>query len=76
MILESEKSKFLAILTKINHSNNSGGKIFTQSELAEHLKVSRKKMNDFVNGTIFDFFLLCRYADLLGMEIKFQLNSD
>ena len=75
MILDSEKSKFLAILTKINHSNNTGGKIFTQSELAGHLKVSRKKMNDFVNGTIFDFWLLCRYADLLGMEIKFTLTS-
>ncbi len=73
MILEQEKIKFLHILTRINNRNSSCGKLFTQSELAIHLKVSRKKMNSFINGEIFDFWLLCRYADLLGMGIKFNL---
>ena len=48
-------------------------KLFTQKELATHLKVSRKKMNNFVNGEIFDFWLLCRYADLLGKRIDFKI---
>ncbi len=74
MILEQEKIKFLHILTRINNRNNSGVKLFTQSELAIHLKVSRKKMNSFINGEIFDFWLLCRYADLLGIQINFKIK--
>ena len=70
MILETEKRKFLHILDEINkHCVNT----FTQKELATHLKVSRKKIVDFQKGRILDFWLLCRYADLVGMEIGFKL---
>ena len=73
MIIENEKSKLLHILSELNKRNEDGVKLFTQKELATHLKVSRKKMNNFVNGEIFDFWLLCRYADLLGKRIDFKI---
>ena len=72
MITEEEKSNFLHILSRVNARNV---KIFTQQELSTHLGVSRKKIIDFQKGRIFDFWLLCRYADLLGMEIKFKLST-
>ena len=70
MILENEKSKYLHILAELEKEN---AKLYTQKELALYLDVSLRKVNSFVNGEIFDFWLLCRYADLLGKDIDFKI---
>lgn len=72
MILETEKKQFLHILDILNKECKN---VFTQKELSIYLKVSRKKIVDFQKGRIFDFWLLCRYADILGKEIKFNLDQ-
>ncbi len=74
MITEKEKENFLHILKELNNYNSNLGKLFTQKELSIHLKTSRKKIVDFQKGRIFDFWLLCRYADILGKGIKFNLD--
>ena len=72
MILENEKSKFLHILSeaKIRRKQN-----FTQKEISEYLNVSLKKIVDFENGKIFDFWLLCRYSDINFYSVIFNLNK-
>jgi len=70
MILESEKSKFLHILKECKQRRV---KSFTQQEICTHLNVSRKKLVDFENGRIFDFWLLCRYANINFYDIEIQL---
>ena len=72
MISESDKSKYLHILTRLKakHAN-----IFTQKELANHFNISLRKMSDFLNGKIFDFWLLLQYAAIIGIELKFWLNE-
>jgi len=72
VILESEKRKFLHILTVLNEKS---AKVFTQQEKANFLKISRRKLIDFENGKIFDFWLLCRYADLVGESILFWVSG-
>lgn len=42
---------------------------FSQAFMADWLKVSRKKLNEFENGN-FDFDLMVNYADKLSVEIK------
>lgn len=69
MILENEKSKFLHILEQIKVRR---AKTFTQKEVSEILNVSLRKFIDFENGKIYDFWLLCRYADLFGYEVLFD----
>jgi len=71
MILDSEKCNFLHILEQLNSRCKNN---FTQLELSKYLNVSRKKIIDFQKGRIFDFWLLNRYADILGMSIDFQLK--
>jgi len=70
MILENEKSKFIDTLAILNDRCKN---TFTQKEVAEMLKVSRQTIISFQKGRILDFWLLCRYADLVGMEIDFKL---
>ncbi len=72
MILDNEKSKFLHILVDLNKECKN---LYTQQELSTYLKVSRKKIVDFQKGRIFDFWLLCRYADILGVSIDFNLKN-
>lgn len=71
MILETEKCKYLQILETLNNRN---AKNCTQKELSKYLDISLRKMTSFLNGDTIDFWLLCRYADLLGMEIKFKIT--
>ena len=70
MILESEKSEFLRILNelKVKRAN-----FCTQKEMAVYLNTSRRKFTDFENGKNFDFWLLSRYADILGKQLIFDL---
>jgi DNA-binding XRE family transcriptional regulator len=42
---------------------------FSQEFMADWLKVSRKKINEFENGS-FDFELMVNYADKLSVELK------
>lgn len=71
MISNQDKCNYLHILKKLN---NLHAKIFTQKELANHLKVSVRKLSDFQNGKVFDFWLLTQYAGIIGKRIKFNLN--
>ena len=70
MILDSEKERFIYILDILNKKCKG---LFTQNELTTYLNVSRPTIAQLQNAKSFDFFLLCRYANLLGMEIKFTL---
>lgn len=72
MILENEKDKFLTILNEINTKR---GKSLTIVELAEYLNVSESKMKMFIKGKIFDFWLLCRYGDLISININFWKSN-
>ena len=49
---------------------------FTQQELANIFKISRKKFVDFENGKILDFWLLTQYAAILGDVILFEIKSE
>ena len=71
MILDSEKERFIYILDILNKKCKG---LFTQNELTTYLNVSRPTIAKLQNGKSFDFWLLSRYADLLGMEIKFKIN--
>jgi len=42
---------------------------FTQEFMADWLKVSRKKLNEFENGS-FDFDLMVNYCDKLGIDLR------
>ena len=68
MILENEKVKFLTILDGLNSKRGKG---LTIKDVANCLDVSESKMKSFIHGKIFDFWLLCRYANLLSEEINF-----
>ena len=57
-------NKIVADLIKIR--KDAG---FSQEFMAEWLKVSRKKINEFENGN-HDFDLMVQYADKLSVEIK------
>ena len=71
MITETEKEKFVYILDVLNKKCKG---LFTQMELANYLNVSRPTIAKLQKGNSFDFWLLCRYADLVGMEIKFKIT--
>lgn len=75
MISDKGKCKYLQILDQLNKGNDNGNaKIYTQSELSEYLKVSKRKLSSFQNNEIYDFWLLVQYAALLGRNIIFTLN--
>lgn len=48
---------------------------FSQEFMADWLRVSRKKLNEFENGS-FDFDLMVNYASKLSVDIKiiYQIN--
>lgn len=71
VILDSEKCKFLHILSK---AKDRRVQTFTQEEIAYFLNISRRKIIDFENGKIFDFWLLCRYCEINGYEIEFNIK--
>lgn len=45
----------------------------TQQDLSEYFHVSRKKINEFINGKTIDFKLLNSYANICGMELRLEL---
>jgi hypothetical protein len=45
----------------------------TQQDLADYFHVSRRKINEFINGKTIDFKLLNSYANICGMELKLEL---
>lgn len=71
MISDNDKCKYLQILKylKACHAN-----IFTQKELSKHLGISVRKLSDFQNGKVIDFWLLTQYAGIVGKEIQFNLK--
>ena len=69
MINENEKCRFLHIVKELKVKR---AKFFTLLELEEFLQVSNRKLIDFENGKNFDFWLLCRYAEILQEEIVFS----
>ena len=71
VILENEKRKFLHILDK---AKKRRAQCFTQEEISSYLKVSRRTIQNFEKGIDFDFWLLCRYCDLVGININFWMK--
>ncbi len=61
------------IVTKLIHIRKDAK--FSQEFMADWLKVSRKKINEFENGS-FDFDLMVKYADKLSVELNlnYQIN--
>lgn len=71
MILENKKSMFLDTVKELKVKRL---KYFTLNELSEFLNTSRAKLSAFENGKNFDFWLLCRYAQILQEKIIFGLD--
>ena len=69
-ISDSDKLKWVDLIQEISCRRVQ---IFTQSEIARYLKVSRKTLIDFEHGKIFDAGLLFAYASICGYEILFNL---
>lgn len=69
MILDIEKRKYLQILIKLKRRNG-----YTQQEIAEHLTTSERKVNSIMRGKLYDFWFLKRFANILGMNINFNLE--
>lgn len=72
MITDYEKDVFLTILNRLNTKRSKG---LTIKETSKCLKVSESKMKSFLNGKIFDFWLLKRYGDLVSEPILFWLKQ-
>lgn len=70
MISDFDKSNYLHILHELNkyHANT-----FTLKELSIHFDVSVRKLSDFKNGKVIDFWLLTQYAGIIGKTINFSL---
>ena len=69
-ITESFECKYSYILNKLNKRCYDS---VTQQDIADSFHVSRKKINSFINGKNIDIELLSQYANLCGMELKFEL---
>lgn len=70
MPTENQTRRYLHILKELKEKD---AKTFTQQELSEFLEVSVRKISDFQAGKVIDFFLLCDYAELLGLEIRYEI---
>lgn len=69
-ISNDDKANYMQILAELNR-NNAG--ICTQKELSYYLRVSVRKISDFQNGLIIDFWLLQQYAGIIGRKVEFRL---
>jgi DNA-binding XRE family transcriptional regulator len=67
-ILPNEKRKFLRMLIELKQRR---AQTFSQDEVATYLGISRRTLVDFEHGRIYNFWLLCRYGDLLGLPVVF-----
>ena len=72
MVSNLDKRKYLRILIELKEKH---AKIFTQDEIANHLSVSKRKVSSFINGKIYDFWMLTQYAGLIGININFEMND-
>ena len=54
-ISDKDKCKYMQILAELNRLH---AKIFTLDELSKHFGVSVRKLSDFKNGKVIDFWLL------------------
>ena len=71
MVSNLNKRIFLRILINLKQENVN---LYTQKQISKLLKVSPKKVNSFMNGKIYDFWMLTQFAGLLGMNITFNLE--
>jgi len=67
MISNNDKRKYLRILINLKEKNVN---IYTQQELSNYLSVSQKKMNSFLNGKLYDFWLLIQFSSIIGIELE------
>ncbi len=72
MVSYTDKRKFLRILIELKekHANT-----FTQQEIADYLHISLRKVNSFLNGKNYDFWLLIHYGALIGVRVDFYINE-
>ena len=71
MISNLDKRKYLRILIEIKQK--SAG-IFTQKEIATYLNISERKVNSFLRGKSYDFWMLTQYAGLIQKNIIFKIE--
>lgn len=69
-ISDDDKANYMQILAELNRNNAN---FCTQKELSEYLRVSVRKISDFQNGLIIDFWLLQQYAGIIGRRVEFRL---
>jgi len=72
MISNRDKRKYLRLLTTLKGKH---AKIFTQKEIAGYLSISERKVNSFLRGKIYDFWMLTQYAGLIGIDITFNIEK-
>jgi DNA-binding XRE family transcriptional regulator len=72
VISEDIKCKFLHILTECK---NKRVKNYTQKECAEYMECSLKTFVNFESGKIFDFWLLCDFAEFIGIKIDITYET-
>jgi len=71
--LDEYKANYLKILASLNRVQANS---CTLKRLAFDLDVSLRKFSDFRNGKLYDYFLLCDYAEILGLKIgTFLMNE-
>lgn len=71
LISEQDSENYFTILTELNNLHKN---IYTVNELCKHFGVSNKKLIDFRNGKVIDFWLLTQYAGIIGKNIVFYLE--
>jgi DNA-binding XRE family transcriptional regulator len=71
-ISDQDKQKWIDLIQEISVRRVH---LFTLSELAVYLNVSRKTIIDFEHGRIYDGGLLFSYAAICGYDIEFKLST-
>lgn len=71
LIRETDNDNYMQILAELNE-NHKG--LFNQMQLSACLGISVRKLSDFKNGKLIDFWLLTQYALIIGREIEFNLK--
>jgi len=71
LISDEDYANYCRLVDELNqlHANN-----FTQSELSKHFGVSVRKISDFQNKKLIDFWLLTQYAAIIGKQIEFDFS--
>jgi len=72
MVSDKDKRKYLRILIELKEEHAN---IYTQKEIALYLGVSLRKVSSFLNGKIYDFWMLTQYAGLICEKINFELKK-